>query len=101
MPSIAVEYWAPANFSLSDLRPVRTVIAQAGRNHRLRGRPQDQRFLEVLAATFGDELKFRGEARDVVLLLLEKTERNQCREVPVLVPGLLDETVERIANVFP
>src|SRR5437667_106662 len=77
------------------------VIAQHRRDHRLRGRAQHERFLEILAAAFGDELKFGFEAGDVVFLLLQETERNQRREVPVLVPGFLDETVQRIADVFP
>src|SRR5207302_6011360 len=38
------------------------VIAQHRRDHRLRGWPQDEGLLEVLAAAFGDELKFRFEA---------------------------------------
>jgi hypothetical protein len=61
---------------------------------RLRGRPDDQRLLELLAAGVGDDRQLRRETLDVLGLALQVARRDQQREVGVEVTGLLDAPVD-------
>ena len=61
---------------------------------RLRGRPDDQRLLELLAAGVGDHRQLRRETLDVLGLALQVALRDQQREVGVDVTGLLDPPVD-------
>src|SRR5258708_4865854 len=49
----------------------------------------------------GDDRHFLGEALDVFSLLGNKTERNEEREVAIVVAGLLDPPIEILLHFFP
>src|SRR5205807_10016185 len=70
-------------------------------DHRLRGRAEDEGLLEVLPTAFRHQLELGSEAFNVLAFLLEEAQRDQRGEIPILVPSLLDQTGERIANVLP
>src|SRR6476659_27968 len=49
----------------------------------------------------GDNRAFLGETFDMFRLLLHVTERNEEREISVLVPGRFEHAVEGVLHVFP
>jgi hypothetical protein len=79
---------------------------------RLRRRPHDERLLELarrhelavrsrLEPVMSDDGTFLGEAFDVRRFLLQERQRDEQREVGVLVPRRLEHVVERPLHVFP
>src|SRR5437870_2244293 len=68
---------------------------------RLGGRPDDERLAQLLAAGVRDHREFGREPLDVFLLALQQPERDEQREVQVLMPRLLEPDVESIADGLP
>ena len=90
------------------LHPARERVA----DDRLRGRPHDQRLLELagrdqlavrprLEPMMRDHCALFREALDVRGLLLHERQRDEQREVGVLVPGGLEHVIERALHVLP
>ena len=90
------------------LHPLRVARA----DDRLGGWPNDQRLGQrtgrhhfpigiQLQPVMGDDRAFLGETFDVLRFLLQVAERNEEREIGVLVPGRLEHGVERALHVFP
>ena len=87
---------------------------EGGADHRLRGGADDERLLE-LRGRIGDEaaraVRYQpvvgndrhllGEALDVLGLLLEIGERDEEREIAILVAGRLDSVVEEALDPLP
>jgi hypothetical protein len=63
-------------------------------DHRLAGRAEDDRLVQLLAPAVGDDGELGREALDVLGLELEEGLRDEEREVGVLGAGLLDAPVE-------
>ena len=67
----------------------------------LRGRANDQRLVQLLAAAVRHDRQLRREALDVLGFLLQEAERDEQREVGVDVTGLLEAPVERRLDILP
>ena len=68
---------------------------------RLRGRPDDQRLFQLLAARVRDHRQLGREALDVLRLAAQVAFRDEQREVGVDVPGVLDPLVQVGLQQFP
>jgi hypothetical protein len=68
---------------------------------RFGGGPDDQRFLQLLAAAVRHDRDFRGEPLHVLGLTGEKTLRNEQREVGVLVPRVLEHLIQGLLHLLP
>ena len=66
-----------------------------------RGRADDERLLELLAAGVGDDGELGGEALDVLGLASQVALGDEEREVGVLVAGRLDPAVELALEQLP
>ena len=79
------------------LYPLGKEVADDG----FRSGPDDVGFLKFLAAGDGYDGKLRGEAFDVLCLLLEKALGDEEREINVLVSGGFEAGVELTLQDFP
>ena len=68
---------------------------------RLRGRSYYQGFLQLLSTAVGNNCQFRREPFHVFGFLLDKAQRNQEREIRVLVTRLLESAVEALLDILP
>ena len=66
-----------------------------------RGRPDDERLFQFLAAGVGNDGEFGREALDVRCLAPEVRLRNQQREIGIVVPGVFDPAIQLSLEKFP
>ena len=76
---------------------IRIVLAE----QRLGGRAHAKALLELFAAAVGDPRHLRRKALDMILFLLQKAFGDEHGHTDILVPRLLEHTVQNVLDILP